>query len=181
MAEIVMRAGDRRVRAQVTPSPGDGAGAQAVAVRVAGRDVQLRLERLGPTTWRVVDEQGAAHIVRSVEHAGVRWLHVGGETLPVRIGDAVARRPAARRPEGLEVPMPGTVTRVAVGEGETVTAGQPIVVVEAMKMEHVIRAPHAGRVVALRVRQGEQVEAGAVVAELQSAGAAPADATEHGP
>jgi biotin carboxyl carrier protein len=77
--------------------------------------------------------------------------------------------------------MPGTVTRVAVSEGETVTAGQPIVVVEAMKMEHVIRAPHAGRVVALRVRQGEQVEAGAVVAELQSAGAAPADATEHGP
>jgi biotin carboxyl carrier protein len=68
-----------------------------------------------------------------------------------------------------------------VSEGEIVTAGQPIVVVEAMKMEHVIRAPHAGRVIALRVRQGEQVEAGAVVAELQAADAAPTNASEHDP
>lgn len=176
-----MLVGDRRVSAQVTPSAPDGADGQAVLVHVAGRGVRLRLERLGPTTWRVVDEQGAAHIARSVEHAGTRWLHLGGETLAVRIGDAVARRPGARRPEGLEAPMPGAVTRVAVTEGEIVTAGQPIVAVEAMKMEHVIRAPHAGRVVALRVRQGEQVEAGAVVAELQPADAAATDATGHDP
>jgi len=180
MVEIVLRVGDRRVGAQVTPAVRDGADGQAVAVRVAGDELRLRLERLGPTTWRVADEQGGTQIVRSVEHAGVHWLHVGGETLAVRIGDASARRPAARRPEGLEVPMPGTVTRVAVSEGDAVTAGQPIVVVEAMKMEHVIRAPHAGRVVALRVRQGEQVEAGAVVAELQSVEAAEADPAEGG-
>jgi len=184
-----MLAGHRRVRAQVTPSTpaghheskADGEGGQAVVVRVAGREVHLRLERLGPTTWRVIDEQGVAHIARSVEHAGTRWLHLGGETLAVRIGDAVVRRPAARRPEGLEAPMPGAVTSVAVSEGEIVTAGQPIVVVEAMKMEHVIRAPHAGRVIALRVRQGEQVEAGAVVAELQAADVATTNASEPDP
>lgn len=73
--------------------------------------------------------------------------------------------------------MPGAVTQVSAREGDTVAAGQAIVTIEAMKMEHVIRAPHAGRIVALRVRPGEQVEAGAVVAELQAAGA-PAEEPE---
>ena len=163
MAEIVLLTGGRRVEAEVSPQGDD------VTVRIAGREIRLQLRRLGPTTWRVVGEDGVARIARSVEHAGTRWLHVGGETLAVRVGDSAPRRASARRPEGLEAPMPGAVTQVAVSEGEVVAAGQPIVIVEAMKMEHVIRAPHAGRVVALRVRQGEQVEAGAVVAELQSA------------
>ncbi len=163
--DIVLLADGRRIEASVSTQGND------TAVRIAGREVRLRLQRLGPTIWRVVGEDGVARVARSVEHAGTRWLHVGGETLAVRIGDAVPPRPAANRPEGLETPMPGAVTQVAVTEGEIVAAGQPIVIVEAMKMEHVIRAPHAGRVVALRVRQGEQVEAGAVVAELQSTGA----------
>lgn|GEM_PF-955745 len=183
VAEIVLLVGDRRVDASVT-TRGDDA-----TVRIDGREVRIHLEQLGPTTWRIVGEDGTARIARSVEHAGTRWLHLAGETLAVRIGDTAARRPAggrpatgaaggpasdgtARRPEGLEAPMPGAVTQVAVSEGETVTAGQPIVIIEAMKMEHVIRAPHAGRVTALRVRQGEQVEAGAVVAELGAADAA---------
>ena len=165
VADIVLLTDGRRIEARVSPH-GDDA-----TVRIAGREVRLQLERLGPTIWRVVGEDGIARIARSVEHAGTRWLHMSGETLAVRIGDAVPRRPAASRPEGLEAPMPGAVTQVAVTEGEIVTAGQPIVIVEAMKMEHVIRAPHAGRVVALRVRQGQQVEAGAIVAELQSTGA----------
>ena len=174
MADITMLVGGRRVQAAVT------ARGEEATVRLAGTEVRLRLERLDPTTWRVTGEDGVAQIARSVEHAGTRWLHLGGDTLAVRIGSAAARRPAARRPEGLEVPMPGAVTQVAVSECELVTAGQPIGVVEAMKMEHVIRAPHAGRVVALRVRQGEQVEAGAVVAELQSVEAAANESPEHG-
>lgn len=163
MADLVLLAGGRPIEAQVT-ARGDEA-----TVRIGGREIRLHLTRLDGTTWRVVAEDGAARIARSIEHAGTRWLHLDGELLAVRLVEAGARRPAARRPEGLEAPMPGTVTEVAVREGDTVTAGQPIVIVEAMKMEHVIRAPHAGRVVALRVRRGEQVEAGAIVAELEAA------------
>jgi 3-methylcrotonyl-CoA carboxylase alpha subunit len=167
MADIVLVAGDRRVEAQVTARGDD------VVVRIAGHEVPLRLEPLDSTTWRLAADDGATHILRSVEHAGVLWLHIDGEILAVRFADTAGRRArASRRPEGLEAPMPGAVTQVAVREGDTVGAGQPIVIIEAMKMEHVIRAPHAGRVVALRVRPGDQVEAGAVVAELQSAGAA---------
>jgi biotin carboxyl carrier protein len=57
--------------------------------------------------------------------------------------------------------MPGRVVRVAVGDGERVEAHQPLVVLEAMKMEHVVEAPHAGAVAELCVREGDQVAAGA--------------------
>jgi acetyl-CoA/propionyl-CoA carboxylase, biotin carboxylase, biotin carboxyl carrier protein len=134
----------------------------------------VHVERLGPTTWRIVDEAGTAHLVRAVQHAGTRWLHVDGEILAVRAAEAVRPRArAAQGTESLEAPMPGAVTQVAVQEGDAVVAGQPILIIEAMKMEHVIRAPRAGRVTALRVRPGEQVEAGAIVAEFESAGAVP--------
>lgn len=53
--------------------------------------------------------------------------------------------------------MPGTVTAVKVTEGEKVTAGQVLVILEAMKMEHSIVAPFDGVVAALRVRAGQTV------------------------
>lgn len=173
MADLVLRAGDRRVEAQVT------ARGDETVVRVGSHEFRLSLERLDPTTWRITGEDGAAHLARSVDHAGTRWLHLDGEILAVRLTEAAARPKArARRPEGLVAPMPGAVTEVAVREGDAVAAGQPIVIIEAMKMEHVVRAPLAGRIVALRVHPGEQVEAGAVVAELQSAGT-PAPGSEE--
>jgi 3-methylcrotonyl-CoA carboxylase alpha subunit len=176
MADLVLLAGDRRIEAHVA-TRGD-----ETTVRIGGREFRLRLEQLGPATWRITGEDGAAHLARSVEHAGTRWLHIDGEILAVRLAGAAARAKAgARRPEALEAPMPGAVTQVAVREGEAVAAGQVIVIIEAMKMEHVIRAPHAGTVVTLRVRQGEQVEAGAVVAELRSSGAAAPGAEEPAP
>jgi 3-methylcrotonyl-CoA carboxylase alpha subunit len=69
--------------------------------------------------------------------------------------------------------MPGAVTQVLVGEGDTVTAGQPLVIIEAMKMEHVIRAPRAGRIHAVHVRAGDRVEGGIPVVELTPEPAAP--------
>lgn len=59
--------------------------------------------------------------------------------------------------------MPGTVTRVEVAEGEAVTEGQVLVVMEAMKMEHSLRAPYAGVVTAVRAETGDQVAAGRVL------------------
>ncbi len=67
----------------------------------------------------------------------------------------------------LTASMPGTVTRVAVTEGEQVTAGQLVVVLEAMKMEHPLTAPAAGVVTQLAVTVGQQVETGAVLAVVE--------------
>ncbi|GAA0283873.1 acetyl-CoA carboxylase biotin carboxylase subunit [Streptomyces polychromogenes] len=64
----------------------------------------------------------------------------------------------------LAAPMPGTVTVVKVAVGDTVTAGQSLLVVEAMKMEHVISAPHAGTVTELDVTPGTTVAMDQVLA-----------------
>ena len=67
----------------------------------------------------------------------------------------------------LLAPMPGSVVRLAVAAGATVTAGETVLVLEAMKMQHTITAPHAGTVTDLPVAVGSQVAAGAVLAVVQ--------------
>ena len=64
----------------------------------------------------------------------------------------------------LLAPMPGSVIRVAAAQGDTVTMGQPILWLEAMKMEHTITAPADGVLTELNVQQGQQVEVGQVLA-----------------
>ncbi len=76
--------------------------------------------------------------------------------------------PAAQVAAGsLLAPMPGTVIRVAVSAGESVAKGQPLLWLEAMKMEHTIAAPADGVVAELPVSPGEQVEVGAVLAVVK--------------
>ncbi|MGH8263832.1 MAG: acetyl-CoA carboxylase biotin carboxyl carrier protein subunit, partial [Steroidobacteraceae bacterium] len=66
----------------------------------------------------------------------------------------------------LATPLPGTVVAVEVKVGDQVIAGQPLIVVEAMKMEHTIRAPRAGTIAAIRCRVGERVAEGVSLADL---------------
>ncbi|MGQ0843766.1 MAG: ATP-binding protein [Sporichthyaceae bacterium] len=76
-------------------------------------------------------------------------------------------KPGAGGPQGgLIAPMPGSVVRLMVAEGEEVTAGQPLLVLEAMKMEHTISSPADGTIGRLNVAQGTQVERGTVLVEL---------------
>ncbi|MGX1156819.1 biotin carboxyl carrier protein [Streptomyces albogriseolus] len=78
--------------------------------------------------------------------------------------------------DSLTAPMPGTVTVVKVAVGDEVDAGQSLLVVEAMKMEHVISAPHAGTVTELDVSPGTTVamdQVLAVIAPVETA--APAE------
>jgi biotin carboxyl carrier protein len=62
--------------------------------------------------------------------------------------------------------MPGLVARVMVAAGDAVTKGQPLVAVEAMKMEHLIRAPRDGKVKAVRAKAGEMTDTGIALVEL---------------
>jgi pyruvate carboxylase subunit B len=63
--------------------------------------------------------------------------------------------------------MPGRVVKILVKAGDRVTAGQAVVVVEAMKMENELRAAAAGTVRTVRVRPGEAVEKGQVLVEFE--------------
>jgi acetyl-CoA/propionyl-CoA carboxylase biotin carboxyl carrier protein len=98
----------------------------------------------------------------------------------VRDHDSVAAAPggsAARHGgDALTAPMPGTVTVVKAAVGDEVAAGQSLLVVEAMKMEHVIAAPHAGTVVGLDVTPGTTVAMDQVLAVVE-----PYDSQDTGP
>jgi acetyl-CoA carboxylase biotin carboxylase subunit len=83
----------------------------------------------------------------------------------------IERFPRAEEPldEGsLLAPMPGQVIRVAAKEGEKVEVGSLLVVIEAMKMQHLVTAPHAGRIREICVQEGQQVEAGTVLVVIDS-------------
>ncbi|MFI6700998.1 biotin carboxylase N-terminal domain-containing protein [Streptomyces sp. NPDC050509] len=106
-------------------------------------------------------------------HRAGRWLGRDGESWHVQDFDPVE---AALRGAGagggvdaLTAPMPGTVTVVKVGVGDAVVAGQSLLVVEAMKMEHVISAPHDGTVAELDVTPGSTVAMDQVLAVVTPA------------
>jgi acetyl-CoA/propionyl-CoA carboxylase, biotin carboxylase, biotin carboxyl carrier protein len=82
---------------------------------------------------------------------------------PVAAALAGAARTGA---DSLTAPMPGTVTVVKAGVGDRVVAGQSLLVVEAMKMEHVICAPHPGTVTELDVTPGTTVAMDQVLAVI---------------
>jgi pyruvate carboxylase subunit A/propionyl-CoA carboxylase alpha chain len=71
--------------------------------------------------------------------------------------------------------MPGTVVRVEARLGEAVHAGQVLVVLEAMKMEHSVRTPHEGTLAQLNVSAGQTVDMGTVLAVVDNATGSPAD------
>ena len=105
--------------------------------------------------------------VRHTFHRAGDWLGRDGDAWQVRDHDPVAASLSGADRSGagsLTAPMPGTVTVVKVAVGDQVAAGQSLLVVEAMKMEHVVSAPHAGTVAELDVTPGSTVAMDQVLA-----------------
>jgi acetyl/propionyl-CoA carboxylase alpha subunit len=99
-----------------------------------------------------------------------RDVYVDSARGPVHL-DAVPRfpEPGSSVAEGsLVAPMPGNVIRLGAQVGDTVAAGQPLIWLEAMKMEHTITAPSNGVLSSLNVTTGQQVEVGAVLAIVEA-------------
>jgi 3-methylcrotonyl-CoA carboxylase alpha subunit len=74
----------------------------------------------------------------------------------------------------LTAPMPGRIVRQLIAAGDRVGRGAPLLVLEAMKMEHTIVAPGDGRIAALRYAEGDQVDEGAVLLDFEAIHEAPA-------
>ncbi|WP_406436220.1 acetyl/propionyl-CoA carboxylase subunit alpha [Streptomyces sp. NBC_00631] len=110
--------------------------------------------------------------VRHTFHRAADWIGRDGDAWHVRDHDPVTAsltRVGHAGADSLTAPMPGTVTVVKVAVGDEVTAGQSLLVVEAMKMEHVISAPHAGTVAELDVKPGATVAMDQVLAVITPA------------
>ncbi|MGI5352556.1 acetyl/propionyl/methylcrotonyl-CoA carboxylase subunit alpha [Streptomyces sp. CA-250714] len=156
-------------RPEGPPPPGEMevsvGGATPVRARLApgaaadGPTVRLDWDGMSHTFTRALCMDG--------DTPGV-WLGRDGEAWQVRghdpVADALRRAGSAHGADALTAPMPGTVTVVKAAVGDEVAAGQSLLVVEAMKMEHVITAPHAGRVAELEVTAGSTVAMDQVLA-----------------
>jgi biotin carboxyl carrier protein len=97
----------------------------------------------------------------------LRWIHSqdGVHQLEIQDLDLSQRRPAPGDGR-VKAPIPGLVTRVMVSPGDEVQAGQPLLILEAMKMENEIRAPRDGEIERLNVRPGQQVALQQVLVEV---------------
>jgi propionyl-CoA carboxylase alpha chain len=120
----------------------------------------------------LTDSEGVARTFAVARHGGPSNLtiYVDSPLGPVQLV-ALPRYPepgSALEPGSLVAPMPGAVLRVGAAIGDAVSAGQPLVWLEAMKMEHTIAAPTDGVLTHLNIEPGEQVELGAILARVEA-------------
>ena len=103
-----------------------------------------------------------------------RHVFFEGRTWPiVRVDPSRAAGPGDELHGRLTAPMPGKVIALLAEAGARVEKGEPLLVLEAMKMEHTIKAPRAGRVKAFRFEPGDQVSEGAELVELEAVAVVP--------
>lgn len=157
----VWRDGEQPREVELTPL-GEG----RYRVRVDAAEFELRAEVMADGRMQLHHETGSS--VAEVTAAGTRrFVRLGTLEFVLERESSARKRSGAGHSGGLEAPMPGVVTRVLVAVGDAVTKGQPLLALEAMKMEHLIRAPRDGRVKQLAAKAGEMVQSGATLVELE--------------
>ena len=112
----------------------------------------------------LLEVSGVQHRFDIARAGGVVWVDSGFGAVALTPAERLPAPAPAGEPGSLLAPMPGTLVRAEVSSGDQVRAGQPVLVLEAMKMEHLILAPADGVLAELRVKPGAQVEAGDVLA-----------------
>lgn len=114
-----------------------------------------------------LSDEGRRHFQVSRRESAQAWqelafLHEGEE------GIAAAGAAGGKKSHRVRAQMPGKIIRIVAAEGAQVEKDQPLLVMEAMKMENEIRAPHAGKVGALKVSEGQAVETGADLCVIEA-------------
>ncbi len=119
-----------------------------------------------------VEIAGEQRVFRFLREGETITLFVGGETFVLRLPDALAMAHSDEAAQDeLTAPMPGIVKLVHVSAGDVVSKGQPLAVMEAMKMEMTLAASRDGVVETVLIAPGEQVSAGAILVVLKPEGA----------
>ncbi|MGX5725336.1 acetyl/propionyl/methylcrotonyl-CoA carboxylase subunit alpha [Metapseudomonas otitidis] len=142
-------------------------GEERQVVRLRGRvdsPIHLEGERLA------LELDGVRRTLLAIRRGETLYLEWDGTLHTITRVDPIAEAEASHTHQGgLTAPMNGSIVRVLVEAGQAVEAGTALVVLEAMKMEHSIRAPHAGTVKALYCSEGELVAEGTALVELEEA------------
>ena len=182
--ELVVRAGASIHRVRVVSED---------AVEIEGRRIAVSVSPMEEPTLVVV-AGGARHAVHVAVDGERAWAMSAGEAFVIEPAatESAAGKPADGGPDAciassgagsgvgsgagsgtasvggdLSAPMPATVTAVLVRPGDRVSAGDPVVRLEAMKMELVVAAPRAGRIATVDCREGDLVQPGRSLATLE--------------
>jgi len=149
-------------------------GKAATLATAQGRFAYDALERdysaaaVGDGAWSILIE-GRSYAVQVL---GTGEVSVNGRVYHVEVIDP--RGPRGRRsagessgPRSITAAMPGRVVRVLVTEGQDVAEGDPVIVVEAMKMQNEMKAPRGGRVASVKAEAGATVSAGDILVVIE--------------
>ena len=113
-----------------------------------------------PGVWSVIDGTRSVEVRLAGDEVRVNGVPVSVDTSDPRQWSPQAARGAAAGSAQVKSPMPGKVIEVLVVVGQEITAGQGVVVVEAMKMQNEMKSPRAGTVTGIYVAEGATVAAG---------------------
>lgn len=109
---------------------------------------------------------GRLHVVPYVIQGSTVYFVFDGETYVAEVAERGARARARHRDHSTEAPMPGVVLKILVKQGDVVAKGAPLLILEAMKMEHQIVAGHAATVLSINCKEGEMVQPGVKLVTL---------------
>jgi propionyl-CoA carboxylase alpha chain len=168
--ECVVLVGDHRHSTRVRP---DGAG---YLVEVEGGQAYAATEwRPGQPLFAARLEDAAVIVqIEPLPGSSFRLVHAGVarrvQVLSPRAAELLALMPAKKAPDTsrqLLSPMPGLLAAITVAPGQEIKAGEPLAIVEAMKMENVLRAERDGRVARIRAKPGDSLAVDEVILEFE--------------
>ena len=157
-------------RHEVTLNGESVAYAEEPAISAELSDIEgspVRMVRIGSEVFRVVVEKREGRGRYSLWVDGYRFEVEALDERRRALRDLSGANAGPTGPAPIVAPMPGLIVRVNVAVGDTVEAGQGVVVMEAMKMENELRATAAGRVRSVEVGAGTAVEKGALLVSLE--------------
>lgn len=157
---VTLRTGDRVLEALVEA---DG------RITIDGQD--FTVTRMGPGMFAVSNDEERWQVAVAGP-PDERWVAVDGEVAVVEVassGSAPRRKPSAQG-DAMVAPMPATVVSIQVTPGQSVTRGETVILLEAMKMELPVRAPRDGVVHAVLCSEGQLVQPGVALVELEPVG-----------
>jgi len=141
-------------------------GSLAYRVTIGSETTQIRFH--DKDSRGMVEINGHGKRADIVTHPGGVTIFVDGADHRFGFPDPIAPTVEAAGGNTVVSPMPGLVKSVSAKVGQSVTAGDPLLVLEAMKMEHTLEAPRDGIIAELPFTEGEQVEDGAIMIVLEA-------------
>jgi biotin carboxyl carrier protein len=140
-------------------------------VSLGGRWINVDLAAAGPFAHSLRLDDGTQFAISHHREGNRHEVSIGGSAVLVEIVDPLALKRSSREDSAggggmVKALMPGRIVRVLVEEGERVTRGKGLLILEAMKMENEIQAPADGTIDQLFVKAGDTVESGSPLAHL---------------